>query len=254
MLVAFAGLFLTLSVGKRSSFDLKPWTTRTAYAPIAFALGIQLLFAPILWTHSSDKLQVLSRFSYAFALVAGTNLVAMAILLALLLRRDLLDKAIIRRNGLMKYCGFILLLVCLFFAMTQVRNINYKASSYLLLTAVTLLNMLAWQLTCMADEPRLTGHFRLSAFATAAAFLTLAALLAVKLWGLGIIVERTLSPAIYALMLAGLMIGVTLGALIRLGCQTTNADAVWLRWMRLLCLSRRFINRRWHIDRPVAPD
>ena len=236
MLVAFTGLFLTLSVGKRSSIDLKPWNTTTAAAPIAFALGVQLSFAPILLTHSSDNLQVLGRFSHAFALVTGINLLTLAILLALLWRRDLLVKALKRHNGLVIYCLCVLLLVCLFFVMTQVRSIHYKASTYSFISSLSTLIMLAGQLTCMADEPRMRRLFRLSAFASAAAFLTLAALLAAKLWGLGIIVERTLTSAIYALMLAGLIIGVTLGALIRLGCQTTNADAFWLRWIRLLCL------------------
>jgi len=236
ILVAFAALFVTLTVGKRSPVDSKPWKISIAYAPIAFALIAQVLFVPILWTHSSDNLQVLGRFSYAFALVAGINILAIAILLALLWRRDLLDKALDRRNGLMMYCGFVLLLACLLFTMTQVRNIHYKAAAYLLFTAVTLLIMLAWQLTCMADEPLMQELFRLSAFVTAGAFLTLAALLAVKLWSVGYIIDRTLTAAIFALMLAGLFNGVALGALIQRGFRMADADACWLRGIRLLCL------------------
>ena len=236
MLVAFAALFVMLTVGKRSPVKLKPWNKTTTYGPIAFALGVQLLFVPILLTHSSDSLQVFGRFSFAFALVVCLNLLAITVLLGLLWRRDLLDKAIKRQNGLMIYCLFVLLLVCLFFAMTQARNIHYKAASYLLFAAVTLLIMLAWQLTCMADEPLMKALFRLSAFATAGAFVTLAALLAVKLWSVGYIIDRTLTAAIFALMLGSLFIGVALGALIQRGCPMADADARWLRGIRLLCL------------------
>jgi len=236
MLVAFAGLFVILTVGKRYPADSKTQSIPGATAPIAFAFITQVLFVPILWTHNSDNFQVFGRFSYAFTLVVCLNLIAITVLLALLWRRDLLDKALKRHNGLMIYCGCILLLVCLLFAMTQVRSIHYKASSYLFVTVLSTLIMLAGQLTCMADEPRMRGLFRLSAFAGAGAVITLATLIGVKLWGAGYIVERALASATYALMLAGLMNGVTLGALIRLGFDTTNADAVWLRWIRLFSL------------------
>jgi len=236
MLVAFAGLFVALTLGKRYPVDSKLRRISGVNAPIAFALIAQVLFVPILWTHSSDNLQVFGRFSYAFMLVVCLNLSAITVLLALLWRRDLLDKALDRRSGLMMYCGFVLLLACLLFAMTQVRNIHYRAMSYLFITAVILLIMLAWQLTCMADEPLMKGLFRLSAFATAGAFLTLAALLAVKLWSVGYIIDRTLTSVTFALMLAGLLNGVALGALIQRGFYMTDAEALSLRGLRLLCL------------------
>ena len=236
MLVALAGLFVILTVGKRYPEDSKARSKHGAAAPIAFVLITQVLFVPVLWTHSSDNVQVIGRFSYAFALVVCLNLIAITVLLALLWRRDLLDKTFNRHNGLMIYCFCVLLLVCLFFAMTQVRSVHYKASSYLFITMLSTLIMLAGQLTCMADEPRIRGLFRMSAFAAAGAVITLAALIGVKLWGAGYIVERALAAATYALMLAGLMNGVTLGALIRLGIDMTNADAVWLHLLRLFSL------------------
>jgi len=136
----------------------------------------------------------------------------------------------------MMVCGSVLLLVCLLFSMTQVRDTHYKASAYLLFAAVSLLITLAWQLNCMADEPLMKELFRLCAFATAVAFLTLAALLAVTLWSVGYVIDRTLTAAIFALMLASLLNGVTLGALIQRGLCMTSAGALWLRGIRLLCL------------------
>ena len=237
MLVVFAGLFLTMSASTpMPPTDSKARRTMAGKAPIAFALGVQLLFVPVLWTHSSDSTQILGRFSYAFAAVVGINLLTIAILLALLWRRDLLAKAIDRRNGLMMVCGFVLLLVSLLFALTQVRNINFKAASYLFITAVMLINALAWQLSCKADEPYLKVLCRLSAFAAASAFLTLAFLIAVNLWGQGQMVVRTLASTVYALMFAGLLNGVTLGILIVHGFQKTDSKAVWLRYFRLFSL------------------
>ena len=237
MLLAFAALFVALTACQRSPVDLKPWKVSSALAPIVSALIVQVLFVPILWTHRSDSLQLFGRFSYAFALVVCLNLLAIMVLLALLWRRTLLNKALNRPNALVRICGFVLLLVCVLFAVTQLGDINNKVASYLFITAVSLLNALAWQLSCMADEPRIEGLSHLSAFAAAGAFLTLTALFAVKLWGVGnIVVERTLTPAIYALMLAGLVNGFTVGSLIRLGFYTTNAEAVWLRRISLLCL------------------
>ncbi len=235
MLVAFAGLFLTLTVCNRISPDSKLRSVTAARSPFALGLVIQLLFVPILWSHQSDNLQVLGRFSYAFMVTVCINLFAIFVLLALLWRRDTLEKVVNRRNGLMIYCSCILLAVCLLFVMTQVRSIHYKASSYLFFTALTILLMLGGQLTLIADEPRLKRLFLLSAFVTASAVITLLALIAVKLWGVGYIIDRTLTAVTFALMLAGLMTGVTLGALIQRGFCMTDAKAVWLRWIRLFC-------------------
>lgn len=233
MLIVFAGLFLSMSAGARPRLDEKPQPIFRARAPLALALLPQLIFIPILWSHQSDSLQVFSRFSYAFALVAAVNLLAIACLLALLWKRDRFDQLVNRRNGLMAYCAGVLLVVCLVFALTQVRNIHYKAASYLFVTTVSALLLLAGQLAAHTNEPRLRALFRIGAFASAGALLILAALLAVQLWSVGLIFERALTPVIYTLMLAALLIGLTLGAVIRQAARVTDANAVWLRWMRL---------------------
>ena len=236
MLVAFAGLFLTLSTVNRRLEDSKTGRIHGARPPIAIALVVQFFFVPILWSHRSDSLMVFARFSYAFAAVVGINLLAIAVLLSLIWRRDLIDKAINKRNGLMVCCSCILLAVCLLFMMTQVRSIHYKASSYLFFTVVTTLLMLAFQLALIAGDPRLNRQFLLGAFVTAGAMITLASLLGVTLWGAGYIFDRILTAVTFVVMLAGLVTGVALGALIHRGFCMTDAKAVWLRWIRLFCL------------------
>ena len=235
MLVACAALFVTLSMGNRPLEVSKLRRIPGIIAPIAFALIVQLLFLPILWTHQSDNPQVLGRFSYGFGLAVGINLCAAVISLALLWPRRMVADLFKRRDGLMKYCGFVLLTVCLLFATTQVLSVHYRASSFLFLTAVTLLFMLGGLLASLADEPEIRRLFMLSVSVTAGALLTLAVLITVEMVLVRFINGRSITSVVFAVMLAGTVNGVALGALIRHGFCLTAANAVWLRWIRLVC-------------------
>ena len=255
MLVAFAALFLTLSVDNHSRQDSKSRRIPGISAPIAFALIVQLLFIPILWTHQSDDLQILGRFSYGFGLAVSINLCAVVILLALLWRHRMITDLLNQRDGLMKYCGCVLLIVCLLFAMTQVRSIHYRASSYLFLTALSLLLMIGGLLASLADEPRIHRLFLLSICVTAGALLTLAVLVSVEMVLVRFINRRSIASVVFALMLAGMMNGVALGALICRVFHLTQTGAVWLRRVRLLCLITAFtiaagivIGQAWRIS------
>ena len=236
MLVAFAALFATLAAGKGVPIEARSRRLTISAAPLAGALVVQVFFVPLLWLHHSDNIQVLSRFSYGFMVVVCINLSATLVLLALLWRRELLAKALDRRHGLMIYCSGILLVACFLLTLTQIRSIHYKASTYLFLTAVSLFLMLGSQLAKMADEPNLKRLFALCAFTTAGAFVALASLITVEMLMVRFISNRTLAPVAFALMLAGLMNGVALGALIQRGYRMTAAKAVWINWLRLGCL------------------
>lgn len=236
ILVAFAALFLTLTASNRVPVESVSRRLRTVKAPHVFALSAQLLFVPILWSQQSNSPQVLGRFSYAYFTTVSLNLFAIVVLLALLWRNRMFTDMLNRGGGLMKYCAVVLLLVCLFFAMTQFRSIDFRASSYLFFSALTLLIMLGSQLAVIADDTRLHRLLLLSAFITASAIVSLAVLLSVETFMVRYIVRRSLAPIPYALMLAGLINGVTLGALIRHGFRLTGAKAVWIVWLRLGCL------------------
>lgn len=235
MLVAFAGLFVALSASSPVQANADLPRIRATHAPLAFALLVQLLFLPILWSHQSDNLQILGKFSYPFMLVVCMNLCAILVLLALIWRRRL-HRLLQRRNGLMIYCGCILLAACLLFLMTQARSIHVKASSYLFFTTVTLLLMLARQFARIADEPGLNRLFLLTLCLTAAAIIALAFVVSVEIFLVRFVNRRSISAAVFALMLAGLLNGLTLGALIRHGFCLTGAATAGLRGIRLLCL------------------
>ena len=236
MLVAFAGMFVALSVVKSGSAATKLQPVSTSTTPLALALLAQILFIPILWAHQSDNLQVFGKFSYAYAVVVCVNLAAMLVLLALLWQRRALHDLLNKDNGLFIYCSGVLLTVIVLFILTQVRSIHYRASVYLFVTAVTLLFMLAFQLASIIGEPRLNRLLIFAAYVTASAAVTLAFLVAVEILMIHYTNRRSLTAVLYALMLAGLLNGVALGALMRRGLYLTGATDVWLRWLKALCL------------------
>lgn len=168
--------------------------------------------------------------------VVGINLLLIAVLPSILWRRDLLDRALNRRSGLMVYCSSVLLVVCALFALTQLRAIHYKASSYLFITAVSMLIMLASQLTVTVAQPRFNRLLMATVYITGCALVILAALLAVKMFGAGYVVKRTLASTTFAFMIAGVMNGLALGALIQRGCCLTDAKPIWSRLIRLFSL------------------
>lgn len=233
MLVAFAAVFVLLSAGHPRRVDTASRRLHLAMAPLAFALLVQLIFVPILWTHSSDSPRILSRFSYGFATVIGINLLLVAAAVLALSWRRRLNALLQRRNGLMIYCSSILLAVCLLFMMTQVRTVHVKASAYLFFAALSLLIMLGGQLAGIANEPSLNRLFILTACVTAGAIITLASIVSVEIFLVRFVNRRSISAAVFALMLAAMLNGVTLGALIRHGFFLTGANG---KWLRLGCL------------------
>ncbi len=237
MLVVFAGTFVALSAVKPGPTAGNQRRAAIAKRPIVFALIVQLSFVPILWSHQSDQLQVLGRYSYSFLLVVCINLCIIIVLLAILWRRSILDALLKKRDGLATLCSGILLIASVLFMMTQVREIHVKAASYLFFTTATLLIMLASQLAWTADEQRLNRLFLLSVCVIAGAILTLAFVVSVEIFLVRYVNRRSISAAVFAMMIAGLLHGLTLGALIRHGLSVPGARAVWRQWLRLGCLA-----------------
>lgn len=241
MLVAVAALFLTLSPcgggGEASTSRRIP----PIGAAVAFALIVQLLFAPILWSHQSDGPRILGRFSYGFFLAVGINLGAVVVLLALLWRPRLLTDRLQQGDSLMKLCGGVLLMVCLLFALTQARSVHYRAACYLFLSAQSLLLALGGWLAALADEPGLRRFFWLSAGVAAAALLTLAMLVFLEMALAGFVNRRSIASVVFALMLAGMLNGVALGGLIGRGSHLTGARTLWLWRLKRGCLLVAFI-------------
>ncbi|MCY3979395.1 MAG: hypothetical protein OXG23_14955 [Chloroflexi bacterium] len=97
--------------------------------------------------------------------------------------------------------------------------------------------MLASQLAWTVDEQRLNRLFSLSVCVIAGAILTLAFVVSVEIFLVRYVNRRSISAAVFAMMIAGLLHGLTLGALIRHGLSVPGARAVWRQWLRLGCLA-----------------
>ena len=236
MLTAFAGLFVTLTAGNSRRGHLNQRHIAFARPPIVFALITQLLFIPIVWSHQSDNVEILGRFSYSYMSVVSINIGVILVLLAFLWRRDQLESALNRRNLLMIYCNGILLAVCVLFVLTQIRSIDHKATLYLFVTAVVAMLMLAGQLTLAIDEPRLNELLLLTMCLIASAAITMAALIAATQFSVGYLLARIITSPIFLLMCAGVCCGITLGTLIQRCCFLTGSSELWMLWTRRLLL------------------
>ena len=239
MLLAAAGMVTTLKMYRPVPADNKPGPPAVATSALWLGLIVQMICFPVLWTHTSDNIQVLRRFSYPYMAVIVINLAFIIALLALIRQRKLLGKALNTTNGLVVYSSIILLAVCVLFTLTQIRYIHHKAASYLFISSMVLLGMLSWQLTAVLEgrgDRRATRIGLLAFLSSAITVLTFATQIAASLWGQGFVFERTFAPITFLLMVSGLMWGANIGASIRRSCQFTEANAPWFRWAGLLSL------------------
>ena len=239
MLMASAGLFVSLKMYRPAPAYLQRGRSPVATRALWVGLIVQMIFVPVFWTHTSDNLDVLGRFSYSFLVIIGINLAFILALLALIFQRKLLGKALNTTNGLVVYSSIILLAVCVLFTLTQIRYIHHKAASYLFISSMVLLGMLSWQLTAVLEgrgDQRATRIGLLAFLSSAITVLTFATQIAVSIWGIGFLTERVFAPVTFMLMVSGLFWGASIGVLIHRSCPIMEVHLVWLRWAGLLSL------------------
>ena len=152
----------------------------------------------------------------------------------LIWQRERLEEALNKRNALPTWCSSILLAICRLFALTQIRSIHFKASMYLFLSSVILLVMMTWQLKTAFGEQG-ANRLGLLAFLSAVFALTsLAAMVAVALWGQGFVFERIFAPVTMLLIVSGLLWGMNAGARLKHCLLLTQATVSWIPWLQLL--------------------
>ena len=176
------------------------------------------------------------RFSLRYALILGANLTAIIALLLLIWKRSLLGNLLNRPQGITIYSSFAALAIAALFALTQARNSELRASTYLVLTAFTLVVMLVTQLAAIVDEPKARLLNLLAAMATGIMLISFAVIIGVSLWGQGFVYERTFAPITFLLMASGLIWGALAGVLIKHCGEMSYFSAGWLRWLRLASL------------------
>ena len=209
-----------------------------AKTPLMVSLIIQLLFIPILWTHTSDNIQVLGRFSAAYMSVVMINAGFVIALWSLIRWRYRVDTMVREKNRcLPMFCGSILLVLVALFVMAQLRSIHYKAATYLFTSLLTVLGLCYWQIaSTFADL--LSLRVRMLPFvALAANAISIAGLVAASLFGLGFVSERILAPAAYIQVVLGLVWGVYAGILLRcsrLSKKTRFTGNYWVEAVGLI--------------------
>lgn len=235
---AFAGFMLMLAAGLYTALKLRqPPAAPSARRPVliprwapAFALCIQLLLLPLLWSHSSDSAQVFGRFSASFASVIFIHLASSMVLAALLMKRGWFCALLHRRNTALQICGIALFIICALFALTQLRSIHWKTELYLFLSALCWILLLLSPLGSAPGDSQAGKALLLALSGITGAGLSFAALTAVSLWASGFVYPRVYAPALYMLMFSGLLMGWALGICIRRVELQSESDSRWRRW------------------------
>ena len=237
MLFGF-GLFAALLLHRSPSGMPLRGPAELAAAPLWCGLIAQLVFVPILWTHTSDQTAVLGRFSYAYSTVIVLNLGLLLLFLFLLWqRRQVSARLFASRSALLILSAVVLLTALVLFATVYFRSIHYRASHYLITTSMLLIGLLAWQLTLSLGDKQSREYglaTLLMALMTIASYLVL---LGVPLYTLGRNNVRITTPSVLLHVLMGLVWGAYTGFLIRRASPETPVHELWRRRIGLTGLA-----------------
>ncbi len=201
-----------------------------ARGPLLFALALQLLCLPLLLGQTSDDPRVLGRYSpgYSAVLMANLGLIVSIALLASI--RSRASQFLARHPGSSARLGALLLLALLLAtALTQIRGVDWRVSTYLYLTLWALLISLYWQWSY--SLPRSLARPAWIAILTSSAVACLATLqiIAFGYYFSGTVWSRILSFVPYLFILLGLIWAVFIGnAITCLGRSSRFAAATTL--------------------------
>ncbi len=201
-----------------------------ARGPLWCGIIVQLIFAPILWTHTSDHPAVLGQFSYAYSSVIVINLGLLLCFLFLLWRRRSFGALLLmNRNRLLIASGVVLLVIFALFAGALFRSVHYRASRFLFASALLLIWMLAWQLTAALDDELLKRYGQAAMLITIAGALSYVVMVVIPLYTLGKLNGRITVPAVFMHVSLGLVWGAYAGYLMRRASSAIPAHETWLR-------------------------
>ena len=242
----FVGFALLMAVGLlimlvkyRPPAAPKASQIRLARPPLWLGLTVQLLFAPLLWLHTSNIPQFFGRFSPRYMIIIGLNLALILGFAALLWQRKRINAYLRKQeNGLLALCNGLLVTLVFLFALTRVQGIYYYSapspSSYLFTTALALLGVLCWQLSSLLSSAETRKFGRLALCSLVIGLVGMAAIVGAIAFGYGSSeVQRTLSPASYLLTFSGLMWGVFLGWLVKRCPLPSQLSETWINWLKL---------------------
>lgn len=231
-LLAGLGLFLGMQTTLPAASIAGDYAADGFPRAAALGLAIQIVFLPILWAQQSDNPQFFGRFSLSFMVVICLNLaLTLVFLLAFWQRHRFKFLLSDKERGPTAVSGLLLLVFVLLVTMTQVRVIDGRASTYLYVTALGMLLMLAilWR---ARHSDRLGRSLGLAALGIlVAGWVTIAALVCATFIGHGFSSHRMMAGPAFLQVSAGLLWGLHLGLTIK---TSAILYANRRRWERLL--------------------
>ena len=208
---------LGLALGTRSRLNPaspSPSLSASAIKRAAMAgLAIQAVFLPILWTHQSDAPLAFGRYSAGYMIVIALNLALLLGLLSLWRGRRIQLALSQYGRGLPLASSLLLAAYLLLVAMTQLRSIDSRASTYLFASALSMLLMLSLLRPLNGDaSTRQLGQAAIGLLIIA--WLTIAALICVTFIGHGFTSHRMMAGSAFLQVGAGFFCGMYLGRLL----------------------------------------
>lgn len=180
------------------------------------ALLAQLLLLVLLWAHQSDDPQIFGRFSLSYMAVIGASALLVLCCVIGLWQRRRVNMAITHsaRSSWIALCLTMAAALILFW-LTQPRSIHWRASSYLYLSTLLLLALLAAQLAGWLRDKRWRSFFFIALLSTLVAWALLGGTVFIALIANGYFKDRILAQAAYFMVFSGLVWGPCLGCLIK---------------------------------------
>ena len=214
MLLFAVGMFVSLSVKPTSLPGIFSADHKFAGGKLPYFAGliVQLIFIPILWTHSSNDAQFFGRFSVTFMAVVIMNMALIAAILLLIWRLPQIQ-AFLRREPkrLPVYVLIVMLVVLMLLAAPQMRDMHKNAVIFLVATALSMLAVAWWEWTSYLSDPWAKRLNLIALASTVLALLSVAALITVPRWFVGVGAPRHWSAAAFVLVTQGLVWGFAIG-------------------------------------------
>ncbi len=242
VLMLSAGMYTALSAFQPTATPRPELAGRRVTAAALLGLSLQLGLLPIMLAHKSDSPLLLGRYSLSYLLALALHAaVLLTFAVAFWRRRQLQLVLSQRRRALPAVSAAIMLAFALLFALTQVRRIDARASTYMFVSALSLLAILAllWQRGAVDRRTRMLGVVAL-AFPLIA-WLTSAALYCVTYIGHGFTSDRIMSGPAWLQVLSGLVWGIYLGYLVKSCPFTYEGRLEWERWLAIGSLTAALV-------------
>ena len=218
MLLFAVGMFVSLIVKPTSLPGIFSADHKFAGGKLPYFAGliVQLIFIPILWTHSSNDAQFFGRFSVTFMAVVIMNMALIAAILLLIWRLPQIQ-AFLRREPkrLPVYVLIVMLVVLMLLAAPQMRDMHKNAVIFLVATALSMLAVAWWEWTSYLSDPWAKRLNLIALASTVLALLSVAALITVPRWFIGAGFPRHWSAAAFVLVTQGLVWGFAIGLSIK---------------------------------------